>query len=140
MNILFDMLNKRVLVFTAIGERLSIKEILLDQHFLNTIEIKRFGKRSKKEEHKNFQKYQMIDMKENNLMIVVKDSNVDGIFMQVLNKETNEILLFERIQNTYEQEVAKLTSICWSGEIHCYPSDTSFKCRWFSIGRIHKNK
>lgn len=62
-------------------------------------------------------------MDSNSLRIVVKDSNVDGIFMQVLNKETKEILLFERIQNNYEQEVAKMTSICWSGEEMPYPAD-----------------
>lgn len=35
MNILFDMVRKRVVVYTAMGERLSIKEINLNKEFLN---------------------------------------------------------------------------------------------------------
>lgn len=90
------------------------------------------------EEKKNFEKYQKIET--GNLKIVVKDSIVHGIFLQVSNSDNKEVYLNEYLQNNYDPEVSKMTSLCWSGETEEYPEEPGFKCRIFVVGKIHKNR
>ena len=60
--------------------------------------------------------------------------------MQVSNQENKEVYLNEYLQNSYDPEVSKMTSLCWSGEKKDYPEEAGFKCRIFVVGKIHKNR
>ena len=114
MNVIYNILDKKVYLFAAHTNLIQMNILDLNPQFLKKKELTAYDKEKHDEKDSNWVKK---EIKNGDIIVELKYSEGKGIFIQIKSNDNNEVLLIDTIQKEggdNDKEVFKKSGLAWS--------------------------